>query len=231
MELGEVEAASLAVSLRSAVCLLGGFPALAGVDLDVALGEVLLVAGPNGAGKSTLLRLLAGLLPLSGGAGSVLGHDLSTERWALRRSVGLLGHETPCYDDLSARENVRFWTGAGGRPLDAADAALYYAESLSVVQFVIDHFGEEKIAALIDAYREGVSHDDAALRALGVDLDELDRLWKESLGYQGDRGQAGGITPDAGNAGASLLASGALVMTVAAVAAIVAAVIVFRRSA
>jgi hypothetical protein len=117
------------------------------------------------------------------------------------------------------------------QPLDAADAALYYAESLSVVQFVIDHFGAEKIAVLIDAYREGVSHDDAALRALGVDLEELDRLWKASLGYQGDRGQAGGITPETGNDGASLLASGALVMTIAAVAAIAAAMIVIRRSA
>ncbi|HKN39173.1 MAG TPA: ATP-binding cassette domain-containing protein, partial [Acidimicrobiia bacterium] len=47
--------------MRSAVCLLGRYPALAGVDLDVAEGEVVLVAGPNGAGKTTLLRLLAGL--------------------------------------------------------------------------------------------------------------------------------------------------------------------------
>ena len=64
-----------AVHLRSAVCLLGRYPALAGVDLDVAEGEVVLVAGPNGAGKTTLLRLLAGLLPLSAGTAIVLGHD------------------------------------------------------------------------------------------------------------------------------------------------------------
>jgi heme ABC exporter ATP-binding subunit CcmA len=113
-----------AVHLRSAVCLLGRFPALAGVDLDVDEGEIVLVSGPNGAGKTTLLRLLAGLVPLSGGTGAVLGHDLASDRFGARRHVALLGHAPGCYDDLSVRENLRFFTRAsGGRAADA-DAAL-----------------------------------------------------------------------------------------------------------
>src|SRR4029079_19325230 len=52
------------VHLRSAVCMLGRFPALAAADLDVEPGEIVLRAGANGAGKTTLLRLCAGLLPL-----------------------------------------------------------------------------------------------------------------------------------------------------------------------
>ncbi|MGH2559760.1 MAG: peptidase MA family metallohydrolase [Thermomicrobiales bacterium] len=117
-------------------------------------------------------------------------------------------------------------------PLDPADATLYYAESLSVVRFIVDHFGADRIAALIDAYRLGISHDEAAERALGVDLTELDRLWKASLGYQGDRGQAGGVSLGSGgrDGGASLLASGVLIMAIAAVAAVVVGVVTIRRS-
>lgn len=112
------------VDLRDVVCLLGRFPALAGVTLTVEPGEIVLVEGPNGAGKSTLLRLCAGLLPLTAGSGSVLGHDLVTARRAVRRRVGLLGHDAGLYHDLTVRENVRFWTRAGGHDDDRVDDAL-----------------------------------------------------------------------------------------------------------
>ena len=101
-----------AVSLRGAVVLLEGFPALAGADLDVEQGEVLLVRGPNGAGKSTLLHLCAGLLRLSEGNGAVLGCDLGADRAAVRRRVGLLGHDTALYGELSAAENLQVWARA-----------------------------------------------------------------------------------------------------------------------
>jgi heme ABC exporter ATP-binding subunit CcmA len=113
-----------AVHLRSAVCLLGKFPALAGVDLDVAEGEVVLVAGPNGAGKTTLLRLLAGLLPLSAGTAVVLGHDLAADRHSVRTELALVGHAPGAYDDLTVRENVRFWVRAGGGRVADADAVV-----------------------------------------------------------------------------------------------------------
>src|SRR5204862_222760 len=70
----------LAVRFRAAVSLLGRFPALAGVDLDVAGGEVVLVQGPNGAGKTTLLRAAAGLVAVASGEAEVLGHDLTRDR-------------------------------------------------------------------------------------------------------------------------------------------------------
>jgi heme ABC exporter ATP-binding subunit CcmA len=112
------------VSIRSAVCLLGRFPALAGADLDVEPGEIVLLAGPNGAGKTTLLRLLAGLVPLHSGTASVLGVDLALDRRAARRDLALVGHETFCYDDLTVRENVRFAARAAGRRAADADRAL-----------------------------------------------------------------------------------------------------------
>jgi heme ABC exporter ATP-binding subunit CcmA len=104
------------VQLRGAVTLLGRFPALAGIDLEVAAGEIVLLRGPNGAGKTTLLRLCAGLLPVARGTATVLGHDLADRRQAraLRRRVGLLGHATGLYDELTVADNVRFWGRAAG---------------------------------------------------------------------------------------------------------------------
>jgi heme ABC exporter ATP-binding subunit CcmA len=106
------------------VCLLGRFPALAGVDLDVSEHEVVLLSGGNGAGKTTLLRVLAGLLPLHSGEAEVLDHDLIEDRRSVRRELSLVGHDTFCYDDLTVRENLRFAARASGSPVDAADAAL-----------------------------------------------------------------------------------------------------------
>ncbi|HVF75431.1 MAG TPA: heme ABC exporter ATP-binding protein CcmA [Acidimicrobiales bacterium] len=97
-----------AIRLRSAVALLGRFPALAGVDLDVQRGEIVLAQGPNGAGKTSLLRACAGLLAVTDGEAVVLGHDLRKERRQVRRHVGFLGSEGFLYDDLTVDDNVRF---------------------------------------------------------------------------------------------------------------------------
>ncbi len=104
------------IHLEQAVSLIGRFPALAGVDLEVRPGEVVLLQGPNGAGKSTLLRLCAGLAPLHDGKARVLGADLATPggRRSVRRRIGLLGHGTALYDDLTVEQNVRFWAAANG---------------------------------------------------------------------------------------------------------------------
>lgn len=113
-----------AVRLRSAVCLLGRFPALAGVDLDVAVGEVVLLSGPNGAGKTTLLRLLAGLVPLASGTGEVFGFDLTTDRRSVRAQLAYLGHAPGCYDDLTVAENLRFFARAAGGSTDGVETAI-----------------------------------------------------------------------------------------------------------
>jgi heme ABC exporter ATP-binding subunit CcmA len=112
------------VLFRAAVALAGRFPALAGVDLSLDQGEVMVVVGPNGAGKTSLLRACAGLLPVTSGEANVLGVDLTADHAAVRRFVGLLGHAAPIYDELSAAENVRFAVRALGLPVKSADEAL-----------------------------------------------------------------------------------------------------------
>jgi heme ABC exporter ATP-binding subunit CcmA len=112
------------VHLRGAVALLGRFPALAGVDLDVDRRRVVLLRGANGAGKTTLLRALAGLVPITAGEAIVLGVDLRTDRRSVRHRVGLLAHGTGLYDELTVADNIRFWTRAARADLADATAAM-----------------------------------------------------------------------------------------------------------
>ena len=92
----------------------GSVHALRGVDLQVARGAIFGLLGPNGAGKTTLIRLLIGALRPSAGRIRVLDHDPVQERQALRANLGYMPQEPALYDDLSARENVRFFGAAHG---------------------------------------------------------------------------------------------------------------------
>ena len=97
------------IELSGVVAVLGQFPALAGVDLSVQRGEIVLLQGPNGAGKTSLLRVCAGLMPIERGTGHVLGIDLATNREAIRSRVGLLAHANGLYLDLTVMQNLQFW--------------------------------------------------------------------------------------------------------------------------
>jgi len=112
------------VDLRGVVAVQGGFPVLAGADLAVTRGEIVLLRGPNGAGKTSLLRMCAGLLPIERGEASVLGHDLTVDRTAVRRRVGLLGHANGLYGDLTVADNVAFWGATVGASADEIAASM-----------------------------------------------------------------------------------------------------------
>jgi heme ABC exporter ATP-binding subunit CcmA len=105
--------------------MVSGFPLLSGVDVEMRTSSLTVLVGANGAGKTSLLRLLAGLIGLSAGEGSVLGMDLATvDRRQLRRRVGWLGHEGSFYDDLTVAENLNFAAKALGRPTDELSTVL-----------------------------------------------------------------------------------------------------------
>lgn len=97
----------------------GRIDALQGVTLRVGQGEIFGLLGANGAGKSTLIKILIGSSRPSAGDVSVLGLNPTTQAPALRRQIGYMPQAPALYDDLSPRDNVRFFAQAHG--LDRLD--------------------------------------------------------------------------------------------------------------
>jgi ABC-2 type transport system ATP-binding protein len=102
------------VRLRGVEKRYGAFTALAGVDLDVAPGEILGLLGPNGAGKTTLISIVAGLVRASAGEARVLGRDVVADYRFTRRAVGLVPQEINFDPFFSVEETLRFQAGYFG---------------------------------------------------------------------------------------------------------------------
>jgi heme exporter protein A len=99
--------------------------ALAKINLTARAGDIVGLLGPNGAGKSTLISVLATLARPTSGEVFYGGETASRLGAALRRRLGLLGHELFLYPELSARQNLTFFAQLYGLDARAAvDAAL-----------------------------------------------------------------------------------------------------------
>ncbi|MEO8579355.1 MAG: heme ABC exporter ATP-binding protein CcmA [Gemmatimonadales bacterium] len=97
---------------------------LRGVSLEVGRGEAVGLLGSNGSGKSTVLRVLGTLLIPNAGSASVNGLDIVRDAERVRGHVGYLAHTPGLYDDLTARENLRFAADMLGLPYTAVDTSL-----------------------------------------------------------------------------------------------------------
>ena len=98
-----------ALDIRALHKRLGTTPALAGVDLTVAAGEIVALLGPNGAGKSTLLRCASGQLRPDQGQVLLGGRDPREPE--ARRGLGLMPQQLALFDRLTARENLTVLAG------------------------------------------------------------------------------------------------------------------------
>jgi ABC-2 type transport system ATP-binding protein len=92
----------------------GGVAAVAGIDLAVQRGEIFGLLGPNGAGKTTTILMLLGLTEASGGALRVHGLDPRRDPLAVKRRVAYLPDSVGFYDNLTARQNLRYTARLAG---------------------------------------------------------------------------------------------------------------------
>ncbi len=153
----------------------GRIRALAGIWLEVQSGETLALTGANGSGKTTLLRILAGLV----------APDRGTVTWAVRPRprLGLVGHQTMLYGDLTAWENLRFFARLSGTTVAHAE----------VDRWLDDAGLGGRASDLVRTFSRGMRQRLAIVRALvtepgvllldepGVGLDASGRQWLERL--------------------------------------------------
>jgi ABC-2 type transport system ATP-binding protein len=93
--------------------------ALDAISLEIAPGELFGFIGPDGAGKTTLFRILVTLIVPDAGRATVLGRDVVTDLWELRRRVGYMPGRFSLYPDLSVEENLRFFASVFGATVEA----------------------------------------------------------------------------------------------------------------
>jgi len=110
------EQGEAAISCTGVVKRYGAVEALKGVDLSVRPGEIFGLIGANGAGKSTLIKLLVGTARATAGSVRVLGMDPLRQAGQVRSQAGYMPQAPALYEDLSPRDNVRFFGGAHGVP-------------------------------------------------------------------------------------------------------------------
>ncbi len=85
--------------------------ALKSLDLKVRQHSIFGFLGPNGAGKTTTIKLLLGLCRPTGGQGSIFGFDILRQSTDIRRRVGYLSQDPRYYEQMTARQTLRFTAG------------------------------------------------------------------------------------------------------------------------
>lgn len=95
----------------------GNHVAVNDITLSVARGDSFALLGPNGAGKTTVIRILSTLLKPTSGSVKINGFDLAKEPEKVKKSLGVVSHNSFLYDELTVKENLEFY------------AALYGAEA------------------------------------------------------------------------------------------------------
>lgn len=93
----------------------GNFTAVDQISFEVNKGEIFGFLGANGAGKTTAMRMLCGLSLPTSGKGRVAGFDVYKENEKIKRNIGYMSQKFSLYEDLTVKENIRFYAGIYGK--------------------------------------------------------------------------------------------------------------------
>jgi ABC-2 type transport system ATP-binding protein len=114
----ERKSGDIAIGARNLSKRFGEFDAVKNVSLEVRYGEIYGLLGANGAGKTTTIKMLCGLIEPTAGEGSLAGETGPLRSSSVRRRVGYMSQKFSLYDDLTIEENLDFFAGVYGVPLN-----------------------------------------------------------------------------------------------------------------
>jgi ABC-2 type transport system ATP-binding protein len=116
---GNGQGPAMAITVADLTKNYGEIEAVRGIDFEVPTGQTFGFLGPNGAGKSTTIKILCTLARPTSGTARVAGHDVTTERDAVRRNIGLVFQDTTLDNYLTGAQNLRFHAELYGVPAAA----------------------------------------------------------------------------------------------------------------
>lgn len=116
----------------------GDFTAVDRITFDVYKGEIFGFLGANGAGKTTAMRMLCGLSLPTSGLATVAGYDVYKQNELIKKNIGYMSQKFSLYEDLTIRENIRFYAGIYG----LSDERIKEKNDLLLKQLHLE--GEEK---------------------------------------------------------------------------------------
>jgi len=137
----------------------GAFTAVDEITFEVRPGEIFGFLGANGAGKTTALKMLTGLIRPSRGKASVAGYDVLRNPEQVKRRIGYMSQKFSLYEDLTVRENIRFYGGIYG--LKRADIQAKTAVLLEKLQ--ITPYADQLVAGLPLGWRQKLAFSVALL--------------------------------------------------------------------
>ena len=141
----------LAVGCRGLTKSYGEVVALRAMNLSIEAGARVVIFGRNGAGKTTLIKLLAGLLRPTAGSVRVSGRLPWGSAGTVRGRIGLVTHQSYLYEELSARENLRFYARLYG----VSDSENKIDQSLT--RFSLENRSREPVRNLSRGLQQRVS--------------------------------------------------------------------------
>ncbi len=104
----------IVIDVQKLVKQFGQFVANKNLTFKVYKGEIFGFLGANGAGKTTAIRIMSGLLEPTSGKINVAGYDAYTQRDLIKANIGYMSQKFSLYDDLTVKENIRFFGGIYG---------------------------------------------------------------------------------------------------------------------